>query len=72
MAATFAYEVFDYDDSSRHFNALGIIRNKINGTASATLSSFNTLLNFKARLYFIYADKLSVRVILQKLGTIRQ
>lgn len=75
-AATLAYEVFEpFDGSSRHFYAVGIIRNKIKGPASATLSSFNTVLNFKAiiaRLDFTYADKTPTRVILQKLGTLRQ
>jgi len=49
-----------YDGSSKHYKALGILRNKIKGSADMVLSSFDTPLNLKAiinRLDFTYADK---------------
>jgi len=51
------------------------MRNKIRGNADAVLASFNTDLNFEAivaRLDFTYADKTPVRLIQQKLDTMRQ
>jgi len=51
------------------------MRNKIRGNADAVLASFNTGLNFEAivaRLDFTYADKTPVRLIQQKLDTMRQ
>jgi len=56
-----AYKVYEkYGGSSKHYQALGILRNKIKGSADMVLSSFDTPLNFKAiinRLDFTYADK---------------
>lgn len=76
QAAHTAYEVFrGYQGSSRHYQAVGIIRNKLKGSADAVLASFNTVLNFEAiiaRLDFTYADKRPVYLIEQELSTLRQ
>lgn len=76
QAAHNAYKVFEkYDGSSKHYQAVCIIRNKIRGSADAVLASFNTVLNFKAiiaRLDFTYADKKPVHLIEQELSTLRQ
>jgi len=66
-AAAAAYEVFEpFNGSTKHFLAVGIIRNKVKGAASSTLTSYNTTLNFQAilaRLDFVYADKTPIRVL---------
>ncbi|KAH8360901.1 hypothetical protein KR084_005032, partial [Drosophila pseudotakahashii] len=76
QAATAAYHIFRrYDGSSRHYQAVIIIRSKIRGPADAVLSSFGTVLNFDAivsRLDFTYSDKRPMHVIEQELGTLRQ
>lgn len=76
QAAHTAYKVFEkYDGSSKHYQALAIIRNKIKGPADAVLASFNTVLNFSAiiaRLDFTYADKRPIYLIEQELSTLRQ
>lgn len=76
QAAHTAYKIFEeYDGSSRHYQAVAIIRNKIKGSADMTLSSFNTALNFKAiiaRLDFTYSDKRPIYLIEQELSTLRQ
>ncbi len=76
QAATVAYELFrPYNGSSKHYQAVSIIRNKVRGTANSALSSFSTVLNFDAiiaRLDFTYADKTPLRVIQQELATLRQ
>lgn len=76
QAAHTAYKLFEkYDGSSRHYQAVAIIRNKIKGPADMILSSFNTLLNFKAiiaRLDFTYSDKRPIYLIEQELSTLRQ
>ncbi|KMQ81793.1 gag protein, partial [Lasius niger] len=76
QAALAAYRIFrPYDDSSRHYQAVIIIRNKIRGAADVVLASFGTVLNFDAiisRLDFTYSDKRPVHVIEQELATLRQ
>lgn len=76
QAAHTAYKIFEnYDGSSKHFQAVAIIRNKIKGPADMVLSSFNTVLNFKAiiaRLDFTYSDKRPIYLIEQELSTLRQ
>lgn len=76
QAAHTAYKVFaKYDGSSKHYQAVAIIRNKIKGSADAVLSSFNTVLNFSAiiaRLDSTYADKRPIHLIEQELSTLRQ
>lgn len=76
QAAHTAYKVFaKYDGSSKHYQAVAIIRNKIKGPADAVLSSFNTVLNFSAiiaRLDSSYADKRPIHLIEQELSTLRQ
>lgn len=76
QAAHTAYKVFEkHDGSSKHYQALAIIRNKIRGPADAVLASFNTVLNFSAiiaRLDFTYADKRPIYLIEQELSTLRQ
>jgi len=76
QAANAAYHMFrKYEDSSRHYQAVVIIRSKVKGPADAVLSSFGTILNFDAiisRLDFTYSDKRPIHVIEQELGTLRQ
>ena len=76
QAAHTAYRVYVYHSgSSKHYQAVAIIRNKIRGAADAVLASFNTVLNFHAviaRLDFTYADKRPIYLIEQELSTLRQ
>lgn len=76
QAASAAFKVFEpYNGTSRHYQAVAIIINKVRGPADAVLASFNTVLNFKAiiaRLDFTYADKTPVHVIQQQLSTHQQ
>jgi len=76
QAAHVAYKLFEpYNGSSKHYQAVGIIRNKVTGSADSVLSSFNTVLNFKAiiaRLDFTYADKKPIHLIEQEMSTLRQ
>lgn len=76
QAAHNAYKVYEgYEGSSKHYEAVTILRNKIRGPADATLTSFNTVLNFRAiiaRLDFSYADKRPIHLVEQELGTLRQ
>lgn len=76
QAAHTAYRVFQkFDGSSKHYQAIAIIRNKITGAADAVLSSYNTVLNFEAiiaRLDFTYSDKKPIHLIEQELSTLRQ
>lgn len=76
QAAHTAYKLFEsYNGSSKHYQAVAIIRNKIKGSADMVLSSFNTVLNFKAiiaRLDFTYSDKRPIYLIEQELSTLRQ
>lgn len=76
QAAKAAYRIFeDFIGSSRHYQAVVIIRSKIRGPADAVLSSFGTVLNFDAiinRLDFTYSDKRPIHVIEQEMGTLRQ
>jgi len=47
QSATVAYEIFKpFLGSSKHYQAVAIIRHKIRGSADAVLASFNTVLNF--------------------------
>jgi len=76
QAAHASYKIFkNYVGSSRHYQAVIIIRNKVKGPANAVLASFNTVLNFEAiiaRLDFTYGDKRPIHVIEQEMGTLRQ
>ena len=76
QAAHVAYKLFEpYDGSSKHYQAVAIIRNKIIGSADSVLSSFNTVLHFRAiisRLDFTYADKKPIHLIEQEMSTLRQ
>jgi len=71
-----AYKVFEpYNGSSRHYQAVAILRNKVRGPAAAVLASFITVLNFDAilaHLDFTYADKTPTHVIQQELSLSRQ
>lgn len=75
-AAHIVYKVYEkYDGSSKHYQALGILRNKIKNAADMVLSSFDTPLNFKAiinRLDFTYSDKRPIYLIEQEMSTLRQ
>ena len=75
QAAHTAYKVYTkYEGSSKYYQAVAIIRNKIRGSADAVLASFNTILNFKAiiaRLDFTYSDKRPIYLIEQELSTLR-
>lgn len=76
QAAHAAYKIFErFEGSSKHYQALAIIRNKIRGSADGILASFNTVLNFKAiiaRLDFTYSDKRPIYIIEQEMSTLRQ
>ncbi|KAH8392786.1 hypothetical protein KR200_001009, partial [Drosophila serrata] len=76
QAAVAAYYIFrNYVNSSRHYQAVVIIRSKIRGPADAVLSLFGTILNFYPiidRLDFTYSDKRQIHVIEQEMGTLRQ
>ncbi|KAH8242821.1 hypothetical protein KR032_002416, partial [Drosophila birchii] len=76
QAAQGAYYIFkNFVGSSRHYQAVIIIKSKIRGPADAVLSSFGTVLNFDAiinRLVFTDSDKRTMHVIEQKMDTLRQ
>lgn len=62
-------------ESPRYFEALNIVRNKIIGSASETLTNYNTVFNFDAiiaRLDFTYADKRPVHIIEQEMIVLQQ
>lgn len=71
-----AHKMFEgYEGSSKYYQAVAIIRNKIVGSADSVLSSFNTVLNFKAiisRLDFTYSDKRPIYLIEQEMSTLKQ
>lgn len=73
-AAKFAMEYYP-ENSEKYYVATGILRNKITSSANTTLSSFNTVLNFKAilaRLDQTYADKRPLHVLENELSILRQ
>lgn len=58
-----------YKTSTRYFEALMIVRNKITGAASNVLNNYNTAFNFDAiidRLDFTYADKRPLHILEQE------
>lgn len=76
QAAVTAHTLFEaYEGSTRYYQAVAIIRNKVTGAANMVLSSYNTVMNFKAiidRLDFAYSDKRSIFTLEQELSTLRQ
>ncbi|KAH8265095.1 hypothetical protein KR044_010368, partial [Drosophila immigrans] len=76
QAALATYDTFrPYDGSSRHHQAVLIIRNRVKGAANRALSSFNTVLNFDAiisRLDFTYSDKRPLYLLERELSTLRK
>jgi len=76
QAAVTAHKLFEpYQGSSKYYQAVAIMRNKVIGNADSVLSSYNTVLNFKAiiaRLDFAYSDKKSIYTLEQELSTLRQ
>lgn len=76
QAATTAHKLFEkFDGSSRYYQAIAIIRNKVTGAADTVLSSYNTVLNFKAilaRLDFSYGDKRTLFTLEQEMSTLKQ
>lgn len=76
QAAHTAYKIFEpYEGSSKHYQCVAIIRNKVKGLADGTLTGYGTPLNFRAiiaRLDFAYSDKRPVHLIEQELSTLRQ
>lgn len=76
QAAKNAHKLYEgYVGSSKYYQAVAILRNKITGNADTVLSSYNTVLNFHAilaRLDFAYADKRSVFTLEQELSTLTQ
>lgn len=73
-AAIFAMEYYP-ESSEKSYVATGILRNKITSSANTTLSSYNTVLNFKAiigRLDQSYADKRPLHVLENELSILRQ
>lgn len=75
-AAHVAYKMFEpFVNSSKHYEALSIIRNKIKGPACDKLTGHNTVLNFKAiisRLDREYGDKRPLHMLEQEMDTLRQ
>lgn len=76
QAAITAHKLYvKYVGSSKYYQAVAIIRNKIVGNADSVLSAYNTVLNFNAilsRLDFAYSDKKSIFALEQELSTLRQ
>ena len=76
QAAVTAHKLYEgYEGSSKYYQVVAIIRNKIVGAADTVLSSYNTVLNFRAilaRLDFSYGDKKSIFTLEQELLTLRQ
>ena len=73
-AANFAINYYTVGSES-YYIAMGILRNKITGSANENLSSFNTPLNFKAiiaKLDQIYSDKRPLHILENELNTLRQ
>lgn len=73
-AAKFAMDYYPVN-SEKYYVATGIMRNKVIGTANSTLSSFNTVLNYKAilaRLDQSYSDKRPLHVLETELSILRQ
>lgn len=73
-AAKFAMEYYP-ENSEKFYVATGILRNKVIDSANSTLSSFNTVLNFKAilaRLDQTYSDKRPLHVLENELSILRQ
>lgn len=76
QAAVTAHRLFEpYKGSSKYYQAVAILRNKIVESANSVLSTYNTVLNFYAildRLDFAYSDKTSIYTLEQILSTLRQ
>lgn len=76
QAAITAHRLFEgYEGSSKYYQAVAIIRNKVVGSADTLLSSYNTVLNFNAilaRLDFSYGDKRSIFTLEHELSTLKQ
>lgn len=76
QAAVTAHKLFEpFAGSSKYYQAVAILRNKIIGNADSVLSTYNTVLNFHAiieRLDFAYSDKKSIYTLEQELSTLRQ
>lgn len=73
-AAEFAMTYYP-ENSEKFYVATGILRNKVVRAANTTLSSFNTVLNYKAilqRLDLTYADKRPLYVLENELSILRQ
>ena len=73
-AAHFAKNCYT-EGSEKYYIAMGIFRNKITGNANATLSAFNTVLNFKAiiaRLDQTFSDKRPIHVLENELSILKQ
>lgn len=75
-AAINAIKIFaGHMEKPKYFEALNIVRNKITGSASNTLTNYNTVFNFDAiisRLDFTYADKRPVYIIEQEMIVLQQ
>lgn len=76
QAAITAHRLYEgFNGSSKYYQAVAIIRNKVVGAADTVLSSYNTVLNFRAilsRLDFAYGDKRSIFTLEQELSTLKQ
>lgn len=65
----------EYDGSSKHYQAVPIIRNKTKASADMVLSLFNAVLNIIAiiaNMDFPFSDKRLIFLIQQELSTLRQ
>jgi hypothetical protein len=76
QAVTTAMHLYDqYKGSSKYYQVVAIIRNKIVGTADQLLVSHNTVLNcdaILARLDHAFSDKRPLHILEQELSILRQ
>lgn len=76
QAAITAHKLFEpYEGSTKYYQVVAIIRNKVVGSADTVLSSYNTVLNFRAilaRLDFSFGDKRSIYTLEQEMSTLKQ
>lgn len=64
-----------FTTTPKYFEALNIVRAKITGAASKTLTNYNTVLNIDAilaRLDFAYSDKRPIYIVEQEMIVLRQ
>lgn len=75
MVSTAMKLLENYKTTTKYFEALMIIRNKVTGPASNILNNYNTAFNFEAiidRLDFTYSDKRPLYVLEHELSILQQ